>query len=208
LIDQSIDRIQATVFPSNDNTAMPITSRRSAAAVLSGAHSASATRAPLRYDIRERALNSPSLWRKFFRSTCDQETEAFLQESQAAISYWRDAFASFLLRFVSRTDANAIAGRGELFVFSQAQAMQLLGHDPFAPPASLGSTLLDVGAGNGAVTARLAPFFERVVATEFSGPMVRCLRARGFEAVQSAELSASTLKCDAFDVIVSACMRD
>jgi SAM-dependent methyltransferase len=182
---------------------MPPATRRSAAAVLSGVHSAAAKGKPLQYDVRRQALGSTRLWETFFRSTCDEETETFLKESQTAISYWRDAFASFLLWFVSRTDANALAGRGDLFVFSQAQALQLLGHDPFNPPTKLGSTLLDVGAGNGAVTARLAPFFDRVVATEFSGPMVRCLRARGFEAVQSPELSASVLKCASFDVIVS-----
>ena len=46
-----------------------------------------------------------------------------------------------------------------------------------ALPAPRGS-LLDVGAGDGSVTTHLAPLFERVYATEVSGPMVKRLQAR------------------------------
>jgi hypothetical protein len=40
--------------------------------------------------------------------------------------------------------------------------------------------LLDVGAGDGGVTSRLAPFFSTVVCTEVSTQMCRRLRQRGY----------------------------
>jgi len=76
-----------------------------------------------------------------------------------------------------------------MHVLSTAQARLLLRAD--GPPAGV---LLDVGAGDGGVTSRLAPLFEHVVATEVSAPMVRRLRGRGFAAaLHTAEVSAGGL---------------
>ncbi|RHY27034.1 hypothetical protein DYB32_007099 [Aphanomyces invadans] len=41
--------------------------------------------------------------------------------------------------------------------------------------------LLDIGAGDGNVTAKLATFFDTVYSTEVSMPMVRALNAKGFK---------------------------
>ncbi len=43
--------------------------------------------------------------------------------------------------------------------------------------------LLDIGAGDGNVTEKLATFVNEVVCTEVSAPMVRALNAKGFKYV-------------------------
>ncbi|RHZ17174.1 hypothetical protein DYB37_007729 [Aphanomyces astaci] len=48
------------------------------------------------------------------------------------------------------------------------------------PSPSIGK-LLDIGAGDGNVTAKLATFVDTVYATEVSMPMVRALNAKGFK---------------------------
>jgi len=106
----------------------------------------------------------------------DPETEA-----------WRAAHArphaapvalahSLLRRFASDYDVDGWLGTHPMHVLGTASWRALLGRERAA------GTLLDIGAGRGDVTATLAPLFDRVVATETSAPMVRRLRARGFEA--------------------------
>nr|CAH7733556.1 unnamed protein product [Callosobruchus chinensis] len=41
--------------------------------------------------------------------------------------------------------------------------------------------LLDLGAGDGEVTAKIAPFFNRIFVTEVSGPMRKLLQKKGFK---------------------------
>lgn len=60
--------------------------------------------------------------------------------------------------------------------------------------------LLDVGAGDGTVTAELAPLFGDVLATEVSGPCVRAIRRRGISCKCTTDLS--TLYNDRWDVVV------
>jgi hypothetical protein len=60
--------------------------------------------------------------------------------------------------------------------------------------------LLDVGAGDGTVTAELAPLFGEVLATEVSGPCVRAIRRRGIPCKCTTDLS--TLYNDRWDVVV------
>jgi SAM-dependent methyltransferase len=79
-----------------------------------------------------------------------------------------------LRRFATDWDADGWLGMHPLHVLGTSSWRALLGER--------GGVLLDVGAGRGDVTSTLAPLFERVVATETSAPMVRRLRARGFEA--------------------------
>lgn len=63
-----------------------------------------------------------------------------------------------------------------MFVLSGKQFRRLLR----LPDEWRAERMLDLGAGDGATTALLAPMFDRVHVTEMSWPMKRILRARGF----------------------------
>jgi SAM-dependent methyltransferase len=85
-----------------------------------------------------------------------------------------------------------------MFTLSREQVRVLLPTIARLPDASL----LDVGAGDGGVTARMAPLFRSVTATEVSGPMCRRLRRRGYTTVQTATIGPSVFPKDAsFDVV-------
>ena len=135
---------------------------------------------------------------------------------------------------MSVTDANALLRRGDMFVLSDAQVRMLLGDAeaesdveaklgagagagvvtaasgggasaPSLPPALRLGRLLDVGAGDGGVTAVLARHFRVVDATEVSAPMAARLRARPFlsRVVQTAFLTPESLPDGdgAYDVV-------
>jgi len=114
----------------------------------------------------------------------DDDTNTFLQRSFAVSGLYACllCIACHFLRLThSLTDANGLLGRGEMFVLSTSQAQTLL-------RKRSGGVLLDVGAGDGAITTRLAPLFERTIASESSAPMVRRLCARGLTAFQGEDL--------------------
>ena len=109
---------------------------------------------------------------------------------------------------MSLTDANAYTNRGHMFVLSLDQLKQLV---PFVnPPVTLtvASTdtsgtkelaLLDIGAGDGGITERIAPGFGRIVTTETSAPMLKKLKRKGWEAYAPDDLPQEP---EAFDVIM------
>ncbi|KAJ8979852.1 hypothetical protein NQ317_006316 [Molorchus minor] len=66
--------------------------------------------------------------------------------------------------------------RGSMFVVSQPQFRKLLRVDDNWRT----DTLLDLGAGDGEVTAHLAPLFDKVYATEVSNTMRTLLQRRGY----------------------------
>lgn len=111
----------------------------------------------------------------------DNETTAFLQmcQSQAwtyrAKRYLRNALKRFLMKFMTQTDALGYIGGGKMHVFSEQQIGDLLGMAPGEPKRK---TLLDVGAGEGGVTSKFAPYFEHIVATEHSTSMVKRLERK------------------------------
>jgi 2-polyprenyl-3-methyl-5-hydroxy-6-metoxy-1,4-benzoquinol methylase len=122
----------------------------------------------------------------FVELSADDATREFLRESKARRSVAKDAIATMLKNSgYSTTDANALVDRGRMFVFGRDHLAKLFGG---TPPS--GQLLLDVGAGDGHITSHVSPMFERVVATEFSKPMVKRLREKGFFA---------TSKVDALD---------
>ena len=122
----------------------------------------------------------------------DDVAEEFLLRCggrSTAVRWAQSTAASALRATLSLTDANGLVGRGSMHVLSTAQARLLLGAG-LAERQKRG-VLLDVGAGDGSVTAQLAPLFDAVVATEVSAPMIRRLRARNFQAVlHTADVSA------------------
>jgi len=82
-----------------------------------------------------------------------------------------------LSAFVSDYDANAMLGMYAMHVLGTEAWRVLLSAGGVGLPAQ---RLVDVGAGDGGVTATLAPLFARVETTETSRAMARRLRARGF----------------------------
>ncbi|AKF07921.1 methyltransferase domain-containing protein [Sandaracinus amylolyticus] len=107
----------------------------------------------------------------------DPDTRAWLD---ANASRPHGALATALHRALRRVasdyDVDAWLGMHPMHLLGTTSWRALLGAE------HVGGALLDVGAGNGDVTATLAPLFDRVVATETSRPMVRRLRAKGFDA--------------------------
>ncbi|RLN95748.1 hypothetical protein BBJ28_00013406 [Nothophytophthora sp. Chile5] len=75
---------------------------------------------------------------------------------------------------------------GQMFVLSKAQVQKLLHREQ--PVAGGGGSLLDIGAGDGNVTASLASLVSQVTTTEASAPMVANLNARGYNSVQTCDL--------------------
>lgn len=76
---------------------------------------------------------------------------------------------------LSDYDANALAGTHDMRVVGTGQLERLLA----ASGLSAGGRLLDVGAGDGRVTAELAPLFDEVETTEVSRGMAKRLREKG-----------------------------
>jgi protein-L-isoaspartate O-methyltransferase len=90
----------------------------------------------------------------------------------------------FMTPVLSRTAINGLLHRGSMFVLSSKQFRSHLlcsysVDDASALPRK--ATLLDIGAGDGAVTARLAGLFTTVYVTEASTVMQFRLRRRGYE---------------------------
>ncbi|KAH9580081.1 DREV methyltransferase [Trypanosoma melophagium] len=146
---------------------------------------------------------------KYVPMSMDNGTEIWLKSS-SNVSVTKILLADLLCSVCSRTTANGIVGRGGMFVLSTQQAMRLLlgnkssnnnnnnnkqndeyinnnhnsttdnpnqnnNHQP------LFDSLLDIGAGDGGVTARLQPLFRHVCVTECSSPMRWRLWWRGYE---------------------------
>lgn len=92
--------------------------------------------------------------------------------------------------------ANGLIGRGRMFVYSTAQFKQLLDFEPDQPYPL--ESLLDIGAGDGAVTERMAPLFSKVYATEMSAIMQWRLSSSGFTVLdleQWGDLKFDVISC-------------
>lgn len=117
----------------------------------------------------------PELRRQLVELDLDGETLAFIEDARRQRHGRVTAALHGLLRgFLSDFDVNGLLGTYPLFLLSRAQWQRLLGSTKVA-------RLLDVGAGSGDVTERLAPLAARVETTETSSMMARRLRQRGFE---------------------------
>lgn len=151
--------------------------------------SAKRTRQPhfgpaLNYSVNLSLLDS-ALQVAFVQLNCDDESKAFLDTCTGG-SLWESLSSTVLGLFFSLTDANGILGRGQMFVLSQAQVQRLLYLEQ--PMAGGGGSLLDIGAGDGNVTASLASLVSQVTTTEASAPMVAHLNLRGYNSVQTCDL--------------------
>ncbi|CAF2045488.1 unnamed protein product [Rotaria magnacalcarata] len=114
----------------------------------------------------------------------DEETTEFIDQSQnrsdnIPLQVLHSLASSLLTVFIARTSANGLIGRGRMFVYSTNQFKTLLGLDNNSQFKF--KSLLDIGAGDGSVTRRMASLFEKVYATEMSKVMQWSLSTCGYE---------------------------
>lgn len=141
----------------------------------------------------DRARLPAQLRERFVPLGLDDETRAFVDAARASRHGHALAFAHRLLSsFLSDFDVNGLLGTYPLFLLSSEQWRTLLGSEPVA-------RYLDVGAGNGDVTARIAPLCAEVLTSETSWAMSRRLERRGF-ACRRADLAESELE-ERFDLV-------
>lgn len=124
----------------------------------------------------------------------DDAARAFMDEAIAephgkAIT----AVYNALRKLLSDYDAYGLLGMYPMHLLSTPQLERLLGDAPRA-------RLLDVGAGNGGVTAHAAPLFEHVSANEASWVFRRKLRARGYRVIEH-DFAAHAWSGERFDAI-------
>jgi SAM-dependent methyltransferase len=173
---------------------------------------------------------------RFYPLDADSATLTFLHEcdrnyfTYGWLSWWgvRIAFLKPLLRrCMAHTDVNGLLRCGRMFLTSRQQVQAVLNQSipdcirgkagvewPWSVPADSHSRssayparLLDIGAGDGHITAQFADFFKGgVVATEVSQQMVARLRARGFTTVHTGDLDeglelSSDIVGEGFDLV-------
>lgn len=131
---------------------------------------------------------------RFVESRRDEHTERFVERALSA-RHGRFVWTlhAALRPFLSDFDVNGLLGTYPMFLLGEDGWRRLL--DPVP-----GARLLDVGAGNGDVTALLAPLFGEVTTSETSFAMTRRLRARGYRCLRR-DLALGELPAERFDVI-------
>ncbi|CAL7940795.1 unnamed protein product [Xylocopa violacea] len=112
----------------------------------------------------------------------DKTAEIFLMKSiersnSLPLQAWHSLANYALSWFISRTSINGLLGRGSMHIFSCEQFQKLIGASGFSGPWH---SLVDLGAGDGAITAHVAHLFEKVYATDVSPPMRWALAKKKF----------------------------
>ena len=181
----------------------------------SGDGSAISVTLPRYYLLKTERLSSS--FRSLFQPlSCDNETQEWMAENRP--NWCLDMLAGLLRNIMSLTDANALLGRGQMFVLSTQHVAELLQISSLSSSFTMSSsmnppyrTLLDIGAGDGGVTSRLQPLFSSITATEVSTGMVRRLRSRGYKVIHTANIAPHILptpmvssvpsRSDGYDVV-------
>lgn len=133
----------------------------------------------------------------FIQFDQDSETSDFLQNCYEKSDWvfmqiYHSIVKSILSWFVENTSINGWLGRGSMFVFSRSQFTQLLDIDELWK----GESMLDLGAGDGEVTKNMAPYFQKVYATETSRPMVKRLLDKGYSILDVSSWDNGSVKFD------------
>lgn len=133
---------------------------------------------PLRYSCDPARLDA-GLAERFVPCQLDTEGEAFLASAlERGPAAWKMRLHRLLTLFISDFDANALLRVHPVFLLSTPQALALLEAGRTAQLTE--ERWLDVGAGSGDVTTRLAALARDMSCTETSRFMARRLRRRGF----------------------------
>lgn len=117
----------------------------------------------------------------FIQFNQDSETMDFLENCYEKSDWvfmqiYHSIVKSVLSWFMETTSINGWLGRGSMFVFSRSQFRQLMDVDE----TWRGDTLIDLGAGDGEVTQKMAPYFHNVYTTEASKTMLKRLKDKGY----------------------------
>jgi SAM-dependent methyltransferase len=141
----------------------------------------------------DRAALPAALAERFVQLELDAAAEAFLARyGDTPHGALATAAYGVLRGFFSDYDAYGLLGMYPMHLVSRAQLDRLLGPGPR-------DALLDVGAGDGGVTAHAAPLFARTFVTEASSVLRRKLRARGFAVLEHDFATAPWTNAQRFD---------
>ncbi|XP_022661528.1 methyltransferase-like protein 9 [Varroa jacobsoni] len=133
------------------------------------------------YHIDLDAIRSENVRSKFIQLSCDEDTQEFIEQSTEKSSWlgtqlWHAMMRVFLGWATSKTSLNGWLNRGSMFVLSEKQFLKLTGWSS----DHLAESVLDLGAGDGNVTARFSRFFKETYVTEVSLVMRKILARRGY----------------------------
>lgn len=122
---------------------------------------------------------------KFILLNEDRETKEFItncfnKSEEFFTQLFHSIVITMLKMFMATTSINGLLQRGSMFVFSEQHFSALIEYETRYQGVKL-DNLLDLGAGDGAVTAKMAPFFINVYATEMSQPMQWRLKQKGYK---------------------------
>ncbi len=113
----------------------------------------------------------------FTQLSLDEETAQYIGAAEGARHGLFMTWVHRMMRgFLSDFDINGYLGTYPMHVLSTEQWSTVLPH--------VGGRLLDVGAGRGDATAKLASLFDETVVTETSRAMARRLRKQGYECIE------------------------
>lgn len=130
---------------------------------------------------------------RFIPLARDEETDAWLAQWQERPHGWLSTkLVQVLERFASSYDVHGLLGAYPMHLLSSRAWGDLLG-------GVRARRLLDVGAGAGYVTEGARAWFDEIVCTETSRPLLRRLEARGLTA-QAIDLTVQPLD-GLFDVV-------
>ncbi|XP_003744458.1 methyltransferase-like protein 9 [Galendromus occidentalis] len=134
------------------------------------------------YRLNLDAILSEDVRSKFIQMKWDVDTQKFVDQSSEKSSWIGTQLWHALVTFVagwkaSKTSLNGWLNRGSMFVFSESQFLRLTGWKE----DHRSDSLLDLGAGDGNVTARFSRFFGEVFVTEVSSVMRKVLVSRGYQ---------------------------
>ncbi len=150
------------------------------------------------YDIDPRHLPS-ELLERFVYLGGDEALHQFIEQVKSKPApRWITAIYQYLRRAVSDYDAYGLLNMYKMHLLSRAQWERLIGEKPR-------ECLLDIGAGDGSITASVAGLFQRVVVTETSRVMARKLRRRGYKVYCTDIATGRVLEDAPFDVV--ACLN-
>ncbi|KAM3729088.1 Protein-L-histidine N-pros-methyltransferase [Dirofilaria immitis] len=137
------------------------------------------------YYIDRTAVTSYML-KKFHQLYMDEDVEVFLDNSletsnSICLQIYYALVTSLLSMMLTKTSINGLLGRGGMHLFSLNQLEQFL--DISTEWTSHDKKLLDLGAGDGQITAIMARLYRTVSVTEVSKVMEWRLKQRGFNVV-------------------------
>jgi len=119
----------------------------------------------------------------FYPCSVDSETYEFLNASvlvsqNMCLQLFYTITTVLLRAFVTKTTLNGLLERGQMFVFSTDQLSAFLSIDN--QWTSENKAMIDLGAGDGQVTLKFQPLFQKIYATEASRIMEWRLKRKGF----------------------------